>query len=85
VLRPQIADHEVQETTVRGSGLDWTIVQPVQLTDGDEPAARSTTGGREGMRVSRRAVGRVLADLATGGDDVGACVSVSGAAALATV
>lgn len=80
VLRPQIADHEEQERVVRTSGLDWTLVQPVYLTDADEPAAVSTTGGTEGMKVSRRAVGSVLARLATGGDDVGRCVSVSGAA-----
>jgi uncharacterized protein YbjT (DUF2867 family) len=80
LLKPQIADHEVQERLVRGSGLDWTIVQPVYLTDGDEPATRSTDGSVEGMKVSRRAVGEVLARLATGTDDVGRTVSVSGAA-----
>ena len=80
LLQPQIADHEVQERLVRGSGLDWTLVQPVYLTDGDEPATVSTDGSVEGMKVSRRAVGGVLARLATGQDDVGSCVSVSGAA-----
>jgi uncharacterized protein YbjT (DUF2867 family) len=80
LLKPQIADHEVQERVVRNSGLDFTIVQPVYLTDGDEPATVSTDGSIEGMRVSRRAVGEVLARLATGADDVGRCVSVSGAA-----
>jgi uncharacterized protein YbjT (DUF2867 family) len=79
VLRPQIADHEAQEQVVRDSRLDWTLVQPVYLTDGDEPAALSVTGDTEGMRVSRRAVGKVLADLATGTDHVHRCVSVSGA------
>ena len=33
------------------------------------------------MKVSRRAIGGVLAELATGTSDLGACVSVSGAAA----
>jgi uncharacterized protein YbjT (DUF2867 family) len=80
LLKPQIADHEVQERIVRGSGLDWTLVQPVYLTDGDEPATVSTDGSVEGMRVSRRAAGEVLARLATGSDDVGRGVSVSGAA-----
>ncbi|TKJ23422.1 NAD(P)-binding oxidoreductase [Blastococcus sp. CCUG 61487] len=78
LLRPQIADHEVQEDVVRSSGLDWTLVQPVYLTDGDEPAVLTTDGSVEGMKVSRRAVGGVLARLATGGDDVGRCVAVSG-------
>ncbi|SOE00213.1 NAD(P)-dependent oxidoreductase [Blastococcus haudaquaticus] len=79
LLKPQIADHEVQERTVRRSGLDWTLVQPVYLTDGDEGATVSIDGSVEGMKVSRRAVGGVLARLATGSDDVGSCVSVSGA------
>ena len=80
LLKPQIADHEVQERLARGSGLDWTLVQPVYLTDADEPATVSTDGSVEGMKVSRRAVGGVLAALATGRDDVRSCVSVSGAA-----
>lgn len=79
LLKPQIADHEVQEEVVRRSGLDWTLVQPVYLTDGDEPAALSVDGSVQRMKVSRRAAGEVLARLATGGDDVGRCVSVSGA------
>ncbi|MGY1849094.1 MULTISPECIES: NAD(P)-dependent oxidoreductase [unclassified Blastococcus] len=80
VLRPQIADHERQEQIVRASALDWTIVQPVYLTDGDEAATTSRTGGTDGMKVSRRAVGAVLADLATASDAVGSTVAVSGAA-----
>ena len=79
LLRPQIADHEAQERIVRASGLDWTIVQPVYLTDGDEPATSSRSGAVQGMKVSRRAVGGVLADLATGAEGIGGCVSVSGA------
>jgi len=78
VLRPQIADHERQERIVRASGLDWTIVQPVYLTDDDEAASTSRAGDTEGMKVSRRAVGGVLAALATRSADVGSCVTVSG-------
>jgi uncharacterized protein YbjT (DUF2867 family) len=85
LLKPQIADHAVQEDVVRRSALDWTLVQPVYLTDGDEPAARSTDGFVEGMRVSRRALGGVLAGLATGTGDVGRCVSVSGARTVAAL
>ncbi|SHF58927.1 NAD(P)-dependent oxidoreductase [Geodermatophilus nigrescens] len=82
LLRPQIVDHERQERVVRDSGLDWTIVQPVYLTDGDEAAATSPAGDVQGMHVSRRAVGGVLADLATrAGDAGGRCLAVSGAAA----
>ncbi|MGR6966960.1 NAD(P)-dependent oxidoreductase [Geodermatophilus sp. URMC 61] len=81
LLRPQIADHERQERIVRGSGLDWTLVQPVYLTDGDEPAALSRTGDVDGMRVSRRAVGGVLADLAETHGGYGRVLAVSGATA----
>jgi putative NADH-flavin reductase len=34
VLREQMADKERQEAAVKASGLDWTLVQPVGLTDG---------------------------------------------------
>lgn len=80
LLRPQIADHERQERIVRDSGLDWSLVQPVHLTDGDEPAALSSTGDAEGMRVSRRAVGGVLADLVEEPGVHGRTLTVTGAA-----
>jgi len=79
MLRPQIDDHERQEQLVRTSRLDWTIVQPVYLTDGDEPAACATDGGTDGMKVSRRALGGVLADAVTDPALVGETVAVSGA------
>jgi uncharacterized protein YbjT (DUF2867 family) len=79
LLRPQIADHERQEWIVRDSGLDWSLVQPVYLTDGDEPAAVSRSGDVQGMRVSRRAVGEVVADLAEAPGEGGRSVVVSGA------
>jgi uncharacterized protein YbjT (DUF2867 family) len=34
VLREHMADKEKQEAEVKASGLDWTLVQPVGLTDG---------------------------------------------------
>ncbi len=36
LLRPVFLDHELQETIVAASGLDWTIVRPGAFTD--EPA-----------------------------------------------
>lgn len=33
VLARALADHDAQEEVVRASGLDWTIVRPVGLTD----------------------------------------------------
>ncbi|MEU0542334.1 SDR family oxidoreductase [Nocardia sp. NPDC005978] len=34
LLRPAMADHNVQEDYVRASNLDWTIVRPSAFTDG---------------------------------------------------
>jgi uncharacterized protein YbjT (DUF2867 family) len=62
LLKPQMADTEVQEQLVRSSGLDWTLIQPVHLTD-DVTAAepfRSTAGETREMKVSRRSVGRAI-------------------------
>jgi putative NADH-flavin reductase len=42
-LRHEIADHEAKEALVRESALDWTIVRPPKLTDG-QPTGRYRTG-----------------------------------------
>ncbi len=34
LLRPVLRDHELQESLVRASGLNWTIVRPGAFTDG---------------------------------------------------
>jgi uncharacterized protein YbjT (DUF2867 family) len=34
LLRDIMADKELQETAIRGSGLDWTIIRPPRLTNG---------------------------------------------------
>jgi len=34
LLRPAMADHQLQEQYVRESGLNWTIVRPAAFTDG---------------------------------------------------
>lgn len=82
LIKQQAADHVVQEADVRRSGLDWTIVQPIHLTD--DPAADqefvSTTGEVESRKVSRKAVGRVLADAVENTEYVGASIAVSSAA-----
>ncbi|MGY1739963.1 MULTISPECIES: NAD(P)-dependent oxidoreductase [unclassified Blastococcus] len=78
LLRPQIVDHERQEELVRASGLDWTVVQPVYLTDGAEEATCSTDGEVHGWRVSRAALGTVLAGAATGPGPAGTTLTVSG-------
>ena len=46
LLKPQIADTEVQELEVRESGVDWVLAQPVHLTDdeSEEMPFASTDG-----------------------------------------
>lgn len=39
LLRPVFKDHELQESLVRASGLDWTIVRPGAFTDGPATGA----------------------------------------------
>lgn len=34
LLRPAFADHQVQESHIQNSDLDWTIVRPAAFTDG---------------------------------------------------
>jgi hypothetical protein len=80
VLRDQMKDKELQENIVRDSGLDWTIVRPVALTN------RKPTGkvhAETGMKVrkptlSRRDLGRFLSGLVDGSRFVRREVSVSG-------
>jgi uncharacterized protein YbjT (DUF2867 family) len=67
VVKQQMADTEAQERLVRSSGLDWTLVQPVHLTDDtDGPDAFwSTDGEVRKMKVSRTVVGRTLSRVVT--------------------
>jgi putative NADH-flavin reductase len=57
VLRSLLADHEAQENHIRSSGLDWIIVRPANLTDGERTGAYQhgfTTKRRDlAFRVSR--------------------------------
>lgn len=62
-MREVMADKERQERLVKASGLDWTLVQPVGLTD--RPAAghwMASTAGKIGRSmVSRADVGAFIA------------------------
>jgi hypothetical protein len=80
VAKPQIADTETQERIVRASRLDWTLVQPVHLTDEvDGPDAFwSTTGDVRRMKVPRAVVGRTLSRVLTDATLGGTTLSVSG-------
>lgn len=81
VLRGIMADKERQESDVRASGLKWTIVQPMGLTD--QPATGrpdvSADGSHQTNRVSRADVGAVCVDAVAQAKYIGACVAVSSA------
>jgi uncharacterized protein YbjT (DUF2867 family) len=81
VLKPQIADTERQEQVVRASGLDWVIAQPVNLTDRPdmEEAFASPEGEVRGMQISRKRVGRFLAETMQTAKYVGRSVALSAA------
>ncbi|QRK13210.1 NAD(P)H-binding protein [Archangium violaceum] len=81
LLKPQIADTEVQEREVRESGLDWVLARPVGLTDEADAGApfASPEGEARGMSVSRRSVGRFLVEAAEGAKYIGKSVALSAA------
>ncbi|MER6508301.1 NAD(P)H-binding protein [Nonomuraea sp. NPDC001636] len=62
-LRPQYLDLAVMEDAVRDSGLDWTVVRPVQLTDKPVTGAYRTAVGQNvpgGRYVSRADVAHAV-------------------------
>lgn len=67
LLKPQIADTELQQARVCASRLRWVVAQPVALTDEhDAPAPLAAVDGRvRGMAISRHSVATFLADAAT--------------------
>ena len=85
IHKPQIADTELQNAAVASSDLDWVLVQPVHLTDADDDtAAFVSTEGKTGvMHISRRSVGRFLADAVGDATFLRQTVSLSGSSAAA--
>jgi uncharacterized protein YbjT (DUF2867 family) len=79
LLKPQIADTEVQELEVRESGVEWVLAQPVHLTDddGDEMPFASPEGEVREWKISRREVARFLALAAEGSRYAGRSVALS--------
>ncbi len=65
LLREHMADKEKQEALVKASGLDWTLVQPVGLTDG--PATGDWLADAQGLirrqQISRADVAAFLVSL----------------------
>jgi uncharacterized protein YbjT (DUF2867 family) len=86
LLKPQIADTEVQNREVSESGLEWVIAQPVHLTDdADDDMPFASVAGETGrLKVSRRSVARFLARAATSAEFVGREVALSGPVAPAS-
>ena len=83
LLKPQIADTELQELDVRDSGVDWVLAQPVHLTDDDHddmPFASATGEVRE-WKISRNCVARFLVRAAQTPQHIGQTVALSGAGA----
>jgi putative NADH-flavin reductase len=80
LLREQMADKEKQEAVVKASGLDWTLVQPVGLSDA--PASGrpvvGTPGGMGKHRVSRADVAAVVLQALAEGKYVRQTVTVAG-------
>lgn len=63
-LKPVFDDHERQEAVVHGSSLDWTLIRPPHLTDG-EPASALASGpafdpATMTMKIARTDVARFL-------------------------
>ncbi|WNG36280.1 NAD(P)H-binding protein [Archangium violaceum] len=79
LLKPQIADTELQERAVRESGLDWVLAQPVSLTDGVNEGSpfASLEGDARVMKVSRQSVGRFLVEAAESAKYIGRSVALS--------
>ena len=80
VLREHMADKEKQEALVKTSGLDWTLIQPVGLTDG--PATHNwladTSGAIRRQQMSRADVAAFLVSLVGDKNYSQATVALSG-------
>lgn len=83
LLKPQIADTEVQELDVRESSVDWVLAQPVHLTDdeADTMPFASDSGEVRDWKISRRGVARFLARVAQTSEYTRKAVALSGAGA----
>ncbi|MCX0270681.1 SDR family oxidoreductase [Nocardia zapadnayensis] len=69
LLRPAYADHQQQESHVRASDLEWTIVRPSAFTDGPRTGAyrRGFGAGETGLslKIARADIAEFLLDQIT--------------------
>jgi uncharacterized protein YbjT (DUF2867 family) len=79
-LREQLADKGRQEKLVKASDLDWTLIQPVGLTDGAATGRwlASTSGNRRKRTVSRVDLADFIAQVIDGGRHMRETVVLSG-------
>lgn len=81
VLAAPLADHDAQETAVRESGLDWTVVRPTGLTDktgtGRWRAHEVGDGGRLGGTIPRADLAAYLLEVVSDDSLVGRAVGIS--------
>jgi uncharacterized protein YbjT (DUF2867 family) len=80
VLREHMADKEKQEVLVKKSGLDWTLVQPVGLTDGPATGKwlADTSGVIRKQQMNRADVAAFLLSLVGNEQYSRATVALSG-------
>uniref|UniRef100_UPI003593D33C NAD(P)-dependent oxidoreductase n=1 Tax=Aquiflexum sp. TaxID=1872584 RepID=UPI003593D33C len=65
-LSPAYLEHERQEALVRNSGLDWTIIRPVVLTNTQKsktPKAILNNDRRPGLKISRKETAQFILDV----------------------
>jgi putative NADH-flavin reductase len=79
-LSEQMEDKERQERLVKDSGLDWTLVQPVGLTDGAATGRwlASTTGQRRKRTISRVDLAAFIVEILINGGNKRETVVLSG-------
>jgi putative NADH-flavin reductase len=67
LLKRQFKDKELQESLVRESTVDWVIVQPTALTNGDPKGAYKVAidGSRVPARIARADVAAFMVDQVT--------------------
>lgn len=80
VLREHMADKEKQEALVKASRLDWTLVQPVGLTNGPLTGTwlADTGGAIRRQQISRADVAAFLVTLVDGAPCSRSTVALSG-------
>lgn len=81
MLAGALADHDEQESAVVGSGLDWTIVRPAGLTNGQPTGgwrATEVTKGAKGFgSIPRGDLAACLLGVLEDGSTVGRALGVS--------